>query len=196
MAGSTAAQGSATKLAPALSAIRYRTELERLGADVFDAQYSGFNAPLISPYFSGRTNWSGGLGQHPLYSSGAVDRELVPYNADDPTTNLLPGDHVYFKNHPAYGESGLWMGEHAMYIGGGLFVGFGASSIETITYADGEKVDHHKYAVTYDQMIEELRKQLREVNSDKSLDPIGLEDPENPGMIRVRRPKAPFLASE
>ena len=65
--------------------------------------------------------------------TGAVFTKAEPGTKGDETT-FLPGDSVYFANHPDYG--GLegatdWSGENAVYVGAGLYAGHGMPGLHT-----------------------------------------------------------------
>lgn len=54
-------------------------------------------------------------------------------------SDLIPGDHGYFKNFADYGDkhpSGLWQGENVIYYGNGKFRGFGIGIYDEETILD------------------------------------------------------------
>jgi hypothetical protein len=72
----------------------------------------------------------------------------------DETANLLPGDWVYFRNHPGYpNDAGDWKGEWAIYMGNRVFSGFGLREEFEV-----EDVKVTQFAFAY----EELKQQLLE----------------------------------
>ena len=64
---------------------------------------------------------------HPIW-----DKKLFKQVTISSAADLLPGDWVYFKNVLDYSTrhpGGFWTGEHAMYLGGGKFRGFGVKEM-------------------------------------------------------------------
>ncbi len=174
-------------------ALRYRALLESMGSKEFDMAFQGDRAPVISKLHESASE----RGLHPLLSSGYVKDEAVEFNRSNPSKNLIPGDQVYFRNHHSY-EGRLWHGEHALYIGNGLFVGFGLAEIDRSEehpmdlYDDktGNNTGYTKYAVTYDEMIAKLRRKLP-TNEQANADIPGLRSKDDPEYMSIRRPSLP-----
>ena len=107
-----------------LVAIQYRSMLEALGEEAFNAKFPGGKWIFISPHHRAPE----GKTEHPLQSRYLYDQVDIA-SSDD----LLPGDLVYFKNVPDYLDKhpdGAWAGEHALYLGGGMFRGFGLDALD------------------------------------------------------------------
>ncbi|MGO9155489.1 eCIS core domain-containing protein [Mycobacterium sp.] len=97
-------------------AIEYYSMLKAIGAAKFDAQFAG--GIEISTNATPLT--SGGPGKK--YDIVAVSSK----------SEILPGDWVYFKNFHDYltrVPTGYWQGENAIYMGGGMYRGFGVATM-------------------------------------------------------------------
>lgn len=102
-----------------LVAIQYRAMLEALGEEAFNEKFPNGDWIFISPHHRAPR----GESDHPLRDMKLYEQVAIASSAD-----LLPGDLVYFKNVPDYLDKhpdGAWAGEHALYLGGGRFRGFG-----------------------------------------------------------------------
>ena len=111
-----------------LVAIQYRSMLKALGEEAFNAKFPGGKWIFISPHHRAPE----GKTEHPLQSRYLYDQVDIA-SSDD----LLPGDLVYFKNVPDYlvkHPDGAWAGEHALYLGGGMFRGFGVDVLDEEGY--------------------------------------------------------------
>jgi hypothetical protein len=101
-------------------AIQYYSILKGLGAGKFNARFpagieisAGANIPSEQPLLRGPAK---------KYVVVAVATK----------SELLPGDWVYFKNFRDYlakNPGGYWQGENAIYLGGGMFRGFGVNAL-------------------------------------------------------------------
>ena len=97
-------------------AIQYYAMLRGLGADKFNE------------------NFAGGIeiaktGRQPLFQGPRKKYEVITVASKD---QLLPGDWVYFQNFKDYrvkNPTGFWQGENSIYLGGGLYRGFGVDSL-------------------------------------------------------------------
>jgi uncharacterized protein DUF4157/protein-glutamine gamma-glutamyltransferase-like protein len=91
-----------------------------------------------------------GKEDHPFLQLGLYTQQTyTPGSFDDARVRkeLVIGDWVYFENHKGYQKcapSGMWSGEHAMYVGDGKFMGFGLATADK------------KTALTYDEVLKEL----------------------------------------
>lgn len=179
-------------------ALRYQALLEVLGTLEFDRLFQGDNAPVIAK-FHRPTLARGDF--HPQATYSYIKSELVPFDPQDPSRNLIPGDQVYFRNHESY-EGRLWHGEHSIYIGEGKFIGFGARERDVSEWSAGElmpgelmddrpsdEMGYVRIAHTYGEMIAKLRAQLPEESKDVEIP--GLRFKQEPDMIDVRRPSIP-----
>lgn len=115
------AQGAGTQLEcnSMLVAIQYRSMLKALGEEAFNEKFPGGSGIFISPHHKAPE----GERKHPLREMNLYEQVSISSSAD-----LLPGDLVYFKNVPDYQQKhpdGAWAGEHALYLGGGMFRGHG-----------------------------------------------------------------------
>lgn len=102
----------------AMVAVQYRSILETIGENRFNAKFAG-GGLAISPHHVPMPDGS----VHPLHALGMINTVAISGAKD-----LIPGDWVYFKNVPDYGAKhpgGVWTGEHALYLGNGAFQGFG-----------------------------------------------------------------------
>ncbi len=100
-------------------AIQYRAMLAMLGAPAFNKKFPAGAGLIISPHHVPPA----GVAQHPIWSKDLY-KELTISGPKD----LMPGDWVYFKNIDDYIDrhpGGAWSGEHALYLGNGMFRGFG-----------------------------------------------------------------------
>lgn len=123
-----------------LTAVHYKALLDVLGAEVFNSMLaSGLRIVGFNP--------QDGAGKHPLVEAGLFERVLIPFEAADPTKYLVPGDRVYFQNNVHMKDcdvTSIWRGEHALYLGDGMFTGFGVGR-----------------EISYDQMIANLFSTIR-----------------------------------
>jgi|GEM_PF-2226077 len=103
-------------------AVQYRAMMTGLGKAKFNAKFPNGTGILISPHHDPRT----GSTKHPIW-----DKKLYKQITISGEGDLLPGDWVYFKNYGDYitwNPGGLWTGEHALYMGGGKYQGFGPAT--------------------------------------------------------------------
>ena len=103
-------------------AIQYRAMLKMLGPSKFNTKFAAIKDLIISPALYNFMT-STGTQRHPIWEKNLY-KEVTISGASD----LLPGDWVYFKNIADYiikHPGGVWSGEHALYLGGGKFRGFG-----------------------------------------------------------------------
>ena len=103
-------------------AVQYRAMMTGLGKAKFNAKFPNGNGILISPHHDPRT----GATPHPIWDKNFYKQITISGESD-----LLPGDWVYFKNYGDYitwNPGGLWSGEHALYMGGGKYQGFGPAT--------------------------------------------------------------------
>jgi hypothetical protein len=101
-------------------AIEYYSMLKGIGKDKFNVMFPGGAGIRISTVSSGI----------PLVSPGASGKYDVISLATK--IELLPGDWVYFKNFSDYltkHPGGAWQGENAIYLGGGMYRGFGVPAL-------------------------------------------------------------------
>lgn len=101
-------------------AIEYLSMLKGMGESRFNAMFPGGAGIEISQFTTVPS-------QQPLLA-GAGKRYKVISVAG--SSELLPGDWVYFKNFHDYTTrvpGGYWQGENAIYLGGGNYRGFGVS---------------------------------------------------------------------
>lgn len=106
-----------------LVAIQYRAMLKALGKAAFDKKFPNGAGVIISPHHRPPA----GVSKHPIWDKKLYKEVTIASSAD-----LLPGDWVYFKNVDDYGDKhpgGFWTGEHALYLGGGKFRGFGTKEL-------------------------------------------------------------------
>jgi hypothetical protein len=120
------AKGAGTELEcnSMLVAIQYRSMLKALGEEAFNEKFPKGQWIFISPHHRAPR----GQVQHPLREMNLYEQVSIASSAD-----LLPGDLVYFKNVPDYLErhpDGAWAGEHGLYLGGGMFRGFGIDEVD------------------------------------------------------------------
>ncbi len=106
-------------------------------------------------------------------------------------SGLLPGDWVYFKNFSDYeqthsGPEAAWAGEHATYMGNGMYRGFGTSS-QTYKEMVDTLIDRYNNQGTTSRV--KLKRTQREGNKESL-------DGELPGIVEVRRAKHPFEAGK
>jgi hypothetical protein len=96
-------------------AVEYYSMLKGLGADAFNAKFpagiqiSQTSSPLIT----------------------GADKQYEWLTLAN-RTDMLPGDWGYIKNFPDYltrVPSGYWQGENVIYLGGGMFRGFGVAAL-------------------------------------------------------------------
>ena len=131
-----------------LTTVQYKALLDLYGPVVFDTLFASQGLQIFG--FS-RTvaittrNKAIQLEEHELLKQGIYVKEYIPIKDEkekDLTKYLVPGDRVYFANHPDFLDcdaTSAWRGEHALYVGGGKFAGFGLAS-----------------AATYEQMLASL----------------------------------------
>lgn len=102
-------------------AVEYYSLLKGLGKARFNARFPGGAGLEISTRLAG--------GTHPtFYGAARLYKNITISSSSD----LLPGDWVYFKNFADYHlrhPGGSWQGENAIYLGGGKFRGFGVSEL-------------------------------------------------------------------
>ncbi len=100
-------------------AIQYRAMLKALGEAAFNKKFPNGAGIIISPHHLPPS----GVSVHPIWEKKLYKQVTISSAAD-----LLPGNWVYFKNISDYivkHPGGFWTGEHALYLGGGKFRGFG-----------------------------------------------------------------------
>ena len=112
------AQGAGTRLEclTMALAIQYFAMLRGLGADKFNENFAG--GIEISK-----------TARQPLFQGPRKKYEVIKVASKD---QLLPGDWVYFQNFKDYrvkNPDGYWQGENAIFLGGGLYRGFGVDSL-------------------------------------------------------------------
>jgi hypothetical protein len=98
-------------------AIEYYSLLKGLGAAKFNAKFPAGIEITANPSAAPLTQ-----GADKKYDTIAVAGK----------SEILPGDWVYFKNFKDYlvkHPSGYWQGENAIYLGGGMYRGFGVSPL-------------------------------------------------------------------
>jgi len=103
-------------------AVQYRAMLKTLGPDKFNTKFPGGDGIIISPHHRPPR----GVARHPIWEKKLYKSITITGESD-----LLPGDWVYFKNFSDYGAKhpgGVWSGEHALYMGGGKYQGFGPNT--------------------------------------------------------------------
>ncbi len=104
-------------------AIQYRAMLQTLGPATFNKKFPAGAGVIISPHHRPPS----GVAKHPIWDKKLYKEVSITSSAD-----LMPGDWVYFKNIDDYiakHPGGLWSGEHTLYLGGGLFRGFGVPEV-------------------------------------------------------------------
>jgi Protein-glutamine gamma-glutamyltransferase len=104
----------------AMVAVEYGSMLETMGNHAFDKRMAD-GSLIISPYHLPPR----GVDEHPLFKQGMIETVGIAGAKD-----LIPGDWVYFRNIADYltkHPNGFWSGEHALYLGGGKFQGFGTT---------------------------------------------------------------------
>jgi len=104
----------------AMVAVEYGSMLETMGNAAFNKRMAD-GSLIVSPYHLPPR----GVDEHPLFKQGMI--EIVAITS---TKDLIPGDWVYFRNLADYltkHPNGFWSGEHALYLGGGKFQGFGTT---------------------------------------------------------------------
>jgi hypothetical protein len=102
-------------------AIQYRAMLKALGKAAFNKKFPNGAGIIISPHHLPPS----GVSLHPIW-----DKKLYKEITISGAADLLPGDWVYFKNISDYitkHPGGFWTGEHAIFLGGGKFRGFGTA---------------------------------------------------------------------
>ena len=101
-------------------AIEYRAMLTGVGEARFNAMFPGGAGIEISAFSSKPA-------QQPFVGAVGAGRPYKVISVTG-TSELLPGDWVYFKNFHDYQSrvpGGFWQGENAIYLGGGKYRGFG-----------------------------------------------------------------------
>ncbi len=101
-------------------AIEYRAMLTGMGEARFNAMFPGGAGIEISAFSSKPA-------QQPFVGAAGAGRPYKVISVAG-TSELLPGDWVYFKNFHDYQSrvpGGFWQGENAIYLGGGKYRGFG-----------------------------------------------------------------------
>jgi protein-glutamine gamma-glutamyltransferase len=102
-------------------AVEYYSLLKGLGKAKFNARFPAGAGLEISTRLSG--------GTHPTFYGATRLYENITISS---SSDLLPGDWVYFKNFADYlirHPGGAWQGENAIYLGGGKFRGFGVREL-------------------------------------------------------------------
>jgi hypothetical protein len=101
-------------------AVEYYSLLKGLGKEKFNKLFPGGAGLEISTRLT--------TGTHPtFYNATTLYKVLIIGSKSE----ILPGDWVYFKNfkdYPAKNPGGAWRGENAIYMGGGMYRGFGVKS--------------------------------------------------------------------
>jgi hypothetical protein len=121
-------------------AIQYRAMLKMLGPVAFNKKFPGGAGLIISPHHEHQVPPFGGE-KNPIFSQGLYKEVPITSSKD-----LMPGDWVYFKNVDNYIDEhpgGLWSGEHTLYLGNGLFQGFGIT--KPISESDLDKKLREEY---------------------------------------------------
>jgi hypothetical protein len=106
----------------AMVAVEYGSMLDTMGNHAFNRRVAD-GSLIISPYHLPPR----GVDEHPLFKEGMI--ETVEITS---TTDLIPGDWVYFRNIADYltkHPNGVWSGEHTLYLGDGKFQGFGTTVV-------------------------------------------------------------------
>lgn len=131
-------------------AIQYHAMLETYGDAKFNSMFGSGN--LIVGRYTDPADPA--KARHPLAELKLLIPVEVSVPGGDETANLLPGDWVYFRNHPGYpNDAGDWKGEWAIYMGNRVFSGFGLREEFEV-----EDVKVTQFAFAY----EELKQQLLE----------------------------------
>ncbi|HYK05720.1 MAG TPA: DUF4157 domain-containing protein [Thermoanaerobaculia bacterium] len=99
-------------------AVQYRSMLKAIGKAKFNAMFpGGAGIRLIMS------------GTYPLIAGASRTHDVVAVGSK---SEILPGDWVYFKNFSDYSTrvpGGYWQGENAVYLGGGMYRGFGVAAL-------------------------------------------------------------------
>lgn len=116
-----------------LGIIYYRAAQEMMGDDKFNSYYE--QAPMtmgqLEEKFSTSDRVKTAKDPNNLTRKEKRDhtiKEDMKMVFISSLNELVPGDKVFFKNHPDYKTygGGVWNGEYAVYMGKGIFEGFGA----------------------------------------------------------------------
>ena len=163
-------------------AIQYYAMLKAYGEDKFNTMF-GVDNLIVGRYMDPADP---SKPRHPLAEYKMMVPVEVAVPRGDEAANLIPGDWVYFKNHPDYPRgAGDWSGEWSMYMGNGMFSGFGLR--QELTFEDETII---QFAYTYEEVKEQLLKEYLKVAPSGVTatrnDIPGIET--STGMTRVLRP--------